>query len=459
LQPVTECLPRYATTRTPERETLGRAAGKLARLLGSPLMPWQRLVADVALEVDAAGRLIYRDVVLTVPRQQGKSFLILVLLLVRSLLQPRSNAVYTAQSGLDARKKLGEDWLPAVQASVIGTQVTAYLAPGRESLRFSNGSVVQLVASTAKSGHGMSVDTAFMDEAFAYGDARTEQALRPAQITRPDPQLWVVSTAGTPDASPYLWERVQSGRLAVEAGITSGLAFFEWSARDDADPASPDTWRECMPALGHTVSEDTVAAAQRSMARGEFARAYLNRWVPSMGEPIIDIDTWTALAEPDAPRPTTVILGVDLAPGSKGGAVAAAGVRDGNLSVSVLEHGPGSDWIAPRLAELKRELGAEVLADRRSCAAIWDELEALDVVEIDSTGATESCAYFLDIVGRGRLRHRGERELIVALDGAQLRSLGDGSTWSRRRSGTDITPLCAVSAACFGWRWESWGDA
>src|ERR1035437_8729201 len=133
---MTECEPRYATVRTPERETLGRAAAKIARLLGQPLMPWQRRVADVALE-RAAGRLVFQDVVLTVPRQQGKSYLLLVLLLVRALLEPRTNAVYAAQTGLDARKKLAEDWLPAVQASVIGGQVVAYLAPGRESLRFS----------------------------------------------------------------------------------------------------------------------------------------------------------------------------------------------------------------------------------------------------------------------------------------------------------------------------------
>ena len=271
---MTECEPRYATARTPERETLGRAAGRVARVLGAPLMPWQKQVLDVALEIDGRGQLVYRDVVLSTPRQSGKSYVLLTLLLTRALLWPRQNLIYTAQSGLDARKKLLDDWLPAVQASPIGGQVAAYLAPGRESLRFTDGSVLQLLASTAKAGHGMVVDLGVLDEAFSYQDARTEQALRPAMMTRSNPQLWVVSTAGTPDASPYLFERVQSGRLAVEAGVTDALAYFEWSAEDDADPADPETWRSCMPALGHTVSEDAVAAAQRSMGRSEFARAY-----------------------------------------------------------------------------------------------------------------------------------------------------------------------------------------
>ena len=45
-------------------------------------------------------------------------------------------------------------------------------------------------------------------------------------MTRPSPQLWCVSTAGTPDASPYLLERVESGRQAVEAGITDGAGLL-----------------------------------------------------------------------------------------------------------------------------------------------------------------------------------------------------------------------------------------
>jgi phage terminase large subunit-like protein len=229
LQPTTAS-PRYATARTPERATLGRAAARVAKVLGQRLMPWQRQVADVALEIGADGRLIYRDVTLTVPRQQGKSFLVLVLMLTRALLSPRQGIAYTAQSGLDARKKLIDDWTPMVRSSVVGSQVTAYLAPGRESLTLANGSQVALIASTAKAGHGRVLDLAIMDEAFAYADARTEQALRPAMMTRPDPQLWVVSTAGTPEASPYLLDRLASTLHAWtpsgRSGHYRGLVFL-----------------------------------------------------------------------------------------------------------------------------------------------------------------------------------------------------------------------------------------
>lgn len=461
MPPTVECLPRYATARS-GRETLGRAAARVARVLGLGLMPWQRQMFDVALEVDDNGRLVYRDVVLTVPRQQGKSVACLVLMLTRGLLGARQNAVYTAQTGLDARKKLVDDWIPTVKASTIGSQVKSFLAPGRERLELSNGSMVQLVAATASAGHGMVVDLAVMDEAFAYKDARTEQALRPAMMTRPDPQLWVVSTAGTPDQSPYLFERVQGGRLAVEAGITEGLAYFEWSAVDDAPADDPDTWRSCMPALGHTVDEDTVAAAQRSMPRSEFARAYLNRWVASMGEPIVPMEHWQSLAEPNAKRPEWVVLGVDVAPQGHSAAIVAVGEDGEQLRAAVLEHGEGSDWVLPALTRIVAEHGnPTILVDGKACAHLIPELERVADFKLRVLGTSDiptACAFWLRLVQERRLKHRGERELTVALDGAGQRTLGDGWAWSRRSSGTDICPLVAMTLAASFWL-GPWGGA
>ena len=72
------CLPRWATPRSADRETLGGEVGALARQLGQPLMPWQQLVADVGLELDPeSGLPAYREIVVTVPRQSGKTTLVL----------------------------------------------------------------------------------------------------------------------------------------------------------------------------------------------------------------------------------------------------------------------------------------------------------------------------------------------------------------------------------------------
>jgi hypothetical protein len=90
----TECPPLYATARDPSRPTLGGDVAAIAEQLGTPFMPWQRLVADVAMEVDpATGLLAYREVDLTTPRQSGKTTLELAVLVHRCRTWARSRAL------------------------------------------------------------------------------------------------------------------------------------------------------------------------------------------------------------------------------------------------------------------------------------------------------------------------------------------------------------------------------
>lgn len=448
--------PRFCTPRT-DRPTYGGEVAKIATILGFEAMPHQSLFWDIALEHED-GVLAYREVIWTIARQSGKTVAIFCLLLWRCLRWPGQVVRYGAQTGMDARAMLADTWAPRLEHSPLGELLTFRRQSGHEAILFENGSRLGLIASTEKSGHGATLDVAVLDECWASPDHRLEQACRPAMVTRPNAQLFSVSTAGTETRSPFLWSKVTAGRQAVEAGLTHSLAYLEWSAPEDADSSSPETWRQAIPALGITIDEAVVQGDFAGMPRHEFQRSMLNQWTTAMGDAVIDFDVWRALAEPDAPRPERVILGVDLSPRSKSGAIAAAGVRDGCLAVSVLESGPGSEWIAPRLAELKAELGAEVLADRKACSAIWGELEELEVGELDGTEMAEGCAYLIDLAERGKLRHRGETELATALDGAALRPLGDSFAWSRKQSNVDITPLCAVTVAAFGWRWDDWGD-
>ena len=264
-------------------------------------MPWQRHVADVALEQDPdTGLLVYRRVVLTVPRQSGKTTLLLAKMVHRAQAFGRRQViVYTAQTRLKARKKWEDEHLPILEQSKFKPLFTVRRQIGQEAIRWRNGSLHGLDAPTEESGHGDVLDEGVIDEAFAQEDARVEQGMAPAMITRPEPQLDVVSTAGkSKSKSPYLWGKVEAGRLAAEAGLTSGVAYFEWSAPNDADPADPATWWACMPALGWTVTEDAVRSEFQSMPLEEFRRAYLNLWgdEAEQGWRVIPKDLWEELS-------------------------------------------------------------------------------------------------------------------------------------------------------------------
>lgn len=283
--------PRFGSPAT-DRPSHGPALAAVAQKLGTTLMGWQGHVANVGLEhVD--GRMAYRDVVVAVPRQSGKTQLLLALIVWRMLSAPQ-RCVYSAQTRLAARTRLFETWWPKIRRSPLRDMFTLSRATGAETLRCVNGSTLSLLSTEEAAGHGETVDLAVLDECWAL-IAAAEQAVRPAMVTRRNAQLWLVSTAGT-DKSAFWRSKVNAGRTLVSTGLVDGVAYHEWSAPDEADPTDPDVWAACMPALGRTIDEATIRADMAGMALAEFRRAYLNQWpeVSYEGWHVIPRDVWQA---------------------------------------------------------------------------------------------------------------------------------------------------------------------
>jgi phage terminase large subunit-like protein len=184
---------RWATRRT-RRASYGRKAAEVAAVLGLELLPWQRQVLDVALE-HQRGHLVYRDVVVSVPRQAGKSTLVLVLILYRLLAAP-CHAVYGAQTRLAARQKLLDDWVPLIRRSPLSKLFEASRATGQESLLAlgGTGSRCRVISSDETAAHGQTASLGVLDESWSL-DQAAEQAVRPALVTKRNGQLWIASTA------------------------------------------------------------------------------------------------------------------------------------------------------------------------------------------------------------------------------------------------------------------------
>src|SRR6266545_4403408 len=102
--------PRFAVPAT-DRPSYGGSVAATARALGFEFMPWQELVTRCALEHDG-GRLAYRDVAISTPRQSGKSLMVAALVVHRMLSAPDQWIVYAAQTRLAARRRLFDRWWP-----------------------------------------------------------------------------------------------------------------------------------------------------------------------------------------------------------------------------------------------------------------------------------------------------------------------------------------------------------
>jgi hypothetical protein len=428
-------------------------------------MPWQRHVADVALEVDPdTGLLVYREVNLTVPRQSGKTLLLLCAMVHRAqAFGKRQRILYTAQTRNDARKKWEDEHVQVLEHSPLRPLFTVRKSNGSESIRWRNGSMHGITSSTEKAGHGDTLDMGVIDEAFAQEDARLEQGLRPTMITRPQPQLWVVSTAGT-RKSVYLRKKVDTGRARCELGLTDSVAYFEWSApggEAGVDPGDPATWRSCMPALGHTVTEAAIRAEFEGMDLAEFRRAYLNQWPDDAPEEwlVISRAAWDGQLDPASEPTDPVAFAIDANPERSAAAILMAGERpDGGRHVETVDHLPGLSWVVERMGTLVRRWSPcrVVLDPGGPAGSLLADLErelkdtGVEVTKATVRDAAHAAQAFYDAVKERTLTHLDDAPLAAALAGAQKREIGDMWLWARKGLSVDICPLVAGSLALWG---------
>jgi phage terminase large subunit-like protein len=457
---------RFATTPTPGARHDAAAIARLARVLGRPLMPWQRQVARVATERDPDDprRFRYPLVLVSVPRQSGKTTLAHAKNAHRTIAVPRRQALYTAQTGKDARKR----WHDCRQL-VVDSPLRRFvddgnrfggvirLAAGDTGIVWPNGSLIAPFAPTAGSLHGYTPDCVDEDEVWYYDPVQGEAldgAIGPAQITLPHRQRWMFSTMGDAD-STYWHQLVDDGRAAVEAqarGERVEVAYFEWSAGDDVDLYDPDVWPTFHPAIGHTIEVRDLAVEAGRQSPGTWQRAYCNRRT-STREAIVDLEAFERLADLELRIDATrAQLAYDVAYDSSQATITLAMPYrtddvDDLVAVRVVRSAPGVAWLADAVVQLcgRWKLRTAHADDGGPTRDVTDELRrrGFEVTTTTSTQYATACGAWLRRCRDGRLRWDGSDLLRDAMAAAKTRPLGDAIAFSRRHSSGPIDALVA----------------
>jgi hypothetical protein len=116
------------------------------------------------------------------------------------------------------------------------------------------------------------------DEIWDVSAEAIDQGLVPTMRARPNPLFSMWSTAGTEASTVFLRYREQ-GLRSIDRGEPTSLYFAEFSPPPELDPMSPVAWTYANPALGHTLSMDTLIAEAESPDRAAFLRASVNLWI------------------------------------------------------------------------------------------------------------------------------------------------------------------------------------
>lgn len=459
--------PRFATPRDPTLATYGPAVAKVAAAMGTPLMPWQRLVADVAGEVLPSGRFRHPLVVISVPRQSGKTTLVQALGVHRALAAGRRRVWYTAQTGKDAAEKWAEmvDVIRADGSPLRDLTLKERKTNGKESLPFCNGSTFAPHPPTKDGLHGKQSDLNLIDEAWSHDEPAGRalmQAIVPTQTTRPTRQTIILSTVG--DAASSWFHRY------VDRGLQGdGVALFDWGV--DREIAADDlaAIAAVHPAYGFTLDDQALIDARAQIeGDGEFVRAYGNLRTGA-SERTISAPAWLAGSTLDRiPLGSPVAFGVAVAEDRSDAAIVVGAVVDGRPLFEVVDNRPGTSWVTPRLLQLvgKWRVGGRqpaVAIDRIGPAGNVAQEAEKAKVELVPLSTALVAAGVDDVLARlvethklgqpARLGYRPHEGLDGAVAVAVVRNSGDGGKlWHRRGSIGSIATLEAMTLAAVALR-------
>lgn len=416
-------------------------------------MPWQRYVADVATERQPDGAYTYPVVVVSVPRQSGKTLLLGAVLTERCIMSDDHQAFYTAQTGKDAKERW-QDLVKLLAASPMRKQIRVRRSAGSERVEFPNGSAVRVFAPTADSLHGYSPPTVALDEAFAHDDATGDElmaAIEPAQQTLRHRQLWIVSTRGTAE-SVFLHRWIERGRAGVP-----GVALFDWGASDHHDPRDPAHVLDFHPAMGLPdgmgVGTTVETITGSSLSEPEYERAYANRETVTESH-TITAQAWHQLAGEQLLGDAPLTLTYDVAYDRSCATISATWTDPaGKLQHKLIRWDTGISWVARTVAEYAQRWPVQAVAcdDTGPAREVTDQLRRLPATDaprvarepriLTTRELTVAWGELLEGVRDESFGHDGDAHLSDAAAAVVPRPVLDSAAPSRRASPGDIAPL------------------
>lgn len=442
--------------------------------LAPALLPWQRWFLIHALELLPGPEMTFRfrTVLLLVARQNGKTSVLVYLILWR-LFQDGAPMIIGAAQNLDVAE---ETWQKVVDIAEAIPELADELEKvstgnGKKFIKLDTRERYRPQASNRRGGRGWSGDMVLLDELREHQTWDAWAAISKTTMARDRAQVYGVSNAG--DSASLVLRHLRKAALASIEGRTLGaddadeaeaalefldeaaIGLFEWSAADGRTRWDKDGWYEANPSLGHTIKEAAIASAASSDPDAIFRTEVLCQFVDTgNGGPFPD-QTWhdTKVAkgsftrDPDAGFVCLVDTSFDRKTTFIG-----VGFFDteGRPHMELAAQRAGTDWVIPWFQSADRKVTPTAIALQTKGApasSLTPDFEEAGIEIIDWSGPDLGIAsgILFDWVTTAHLATLVQPVLDIAATTAFTKPAGDGWLIDRKNSPQEAAPLvCAA---------------
>jgi len=423
---------------------------------GIPFDVWQQGAGRLILAKRADG--LYAagvgGVVISIPRQVGKTYMVGWIVFALCTLVPGLTVIWTAHHTRTSNETFGKMRAMARKSSVSGYVETVRAANGEQSVVFTNGSRILFGARDQGFGLGFDmVDVLVLDEAQRVKEAAMNDMV-PATNAAPNGLVLLMGTPPRPSDNGEVFTNRRKDALEgdpdtlyIELSADPGAKIIDWAQVEKANPSFP-----------HRTGKTAILRMQKLLGSDEgFYREGYGIWdADDVGTGVFDMGKWAAhggpLTAPDGP----VVLVVDTNLDRALSVVMAVGAgADGVPQVVRVQSGAGAAWVGPLVARVcaERPVAAVLLDDKKSteplAVAVSEALEraglTVPVERSTYSDMAEACSITFDLIHEGVMRHAGDPVLDAAVRAAVKDEREGAFTWSRRKAGAQIVPLVAMS--------------
>jgi len=424
-------------------ESLSGEIEALAEAIGTPLLPWQKFVLKDMMTVDKDNQFIRKSALLLIARQQGKTFLA-SMRIIWGLTKGQKIVAMSSNRGMALETFRYVAYI-VENNKFLRDQLASKprMANGQERITFKNGGEYQIVAATRDGSRGRSADFLFIDELREI-DEEGFKAATPVTRSKPNAQSMYVSNSG--DAfSQVLNELVERCR----SNPPKSLGYYEYSAPPFAKIDDRKGWAMANPALGYTVTEETLEEAVATSSIETTRTEMLCQWIDSLQSPwphgiLEETSDATVKLEPNS----SSYFAFDVSPSRRyASLVAGTLLPDGRIAVGILQK-----WESQvAVDDLKIAVGIKewcdkyrprmVCYDKYATQSIADKLLSGGVMVGDISGMQfyQACGDLLDGLVTHKVVHNGQAEWIQNMQNVAAKE--NDSAWRivKRKSAGDIS--------------------